>query len=521
MKVLSAAALGGLLVSAPVLAQPIEAVLSLKGKVPMAQLARDVSEPESPRYRQFYTPAEIRDLAAPTPAAYAQLLATLEQQGLHVVSASPSRLQLTVKADTATFARVFHARIATASDGTRTLERSARHSLSIPSELGLIATISGLDTRYHARSHVRINSQPTTLARFAGVPLATIRTLYGFDPIYASGINGVGQHIAVATYDNFYPEDVRQYYVNQNVSPLPTVDQVKFNGDPVFGGGSDVETAIDAEFSGALAPGVAVHVFTSAHNDEAGEEQMFTAILDDNRAKVANYSWGGCEPDTTPAHMAAMTTIYQRAVAQGVNVLVATGDSGAYCPAGAATVIPDFPADFPTVVAVGGTRLDYQAATLQEVAWSYDPVFGGGSGGGISGVFPLPAYQAGFPAPFIKRSYPDVAFNADPTSGQAGLVRINGGTSPAAPVVIGGTSIAAPQWAGFLALVGAARAKAGKGPVGFINPLIYGLSAGDQAVAFDGVTSGNNGAYQAGPGWNAVCGWGGLRADGLLGFLTL
>ena len=78
-----------------------------------------------------------------------------------------------------------------------------------------------------------------------------------------------------------------------------------------------------------IAPAASIHVFASSTNDDAGEAQTFTAILDDNRAKIANYSWGDCEGNIKPEHKAEMALLFDRAVAQGVNIVVASGDSGA------------------------------------------------------------------------------------------------------------------------------------------------------------------------------------------------
>ena len=86
-------------------------------------------------------------------------------------------------------------------------------------------------------------------------------------------------------------------------------------------------------------------------------------------------------------------------------------------------------------------------------------------------------------------------------------------------MTIGGTSMAAPQWSGFMALVGEARAKAGKSALGQLNPILYSLSASTQAKVFHDVTKGNNG-MAAGVGYDAVTGLGSLQADQLLNTLT-
>ena len=145
-----------------------------------------------------------------------------------------------------------------------------------------------------------------------------------------------------------------------------------------------------------------------------------------------------------------MLQVFARAVAQGVNVMVASGDSGAEgCPEQNDFSLKKYNATFPAasipyVVAVGGTSIDGgDNGNVKESAWD-------GSGGGVSEIYALPNSQSAFLSPFSMRSFPDVAFNADPNTGQDALVHINGPTLPEM-VQFGGTSIAAPQWSGFLA----------------------------------------------------------------------
>src|SRR5262249_32535304 len=149
-----------------------------------------------------------------------------------------------------------------------------------------------------------------------------------------------------------------------------------------------------------------------------------------------NYSWGDCEKRLESGHQAEMAKVFARAVAQGVNILVASGDTGSDgCRDG--TLNADWPAAQPDVVAVGGTTFSQSSSKMSETAWS-------GSGGGISEIWELPDYQKALGSPYIKRSYPDVAFNADPMSGQAIWTQQDGS---AGWMVVGGTSMAAPQWA--------------------------------------------------------------------------
>jgi subtilase family serine protease len=133
----------------------------------------------------------------------------------------------------------------------------------------------------------------------------------------------------------------------------------------------------------------------------------------------------------------------------------------------------------------------------------------------VSVLFDRPSWQQGFPAPFLKRSFPDVAFNGDPNTGQNALIHLDMGNRDW--FQIGGTSIGAPQWAGFLALVNAARA--GKPRVGYLNPIIYGMTADQRKQGFHDITHGGNGGYSAGVGWDATTGWGSMRASVLLNLL--
>jgi kumamolisin len=164
------------------------------------------------------------------------------------------------------------------------------------------------------------------------------------------------------------------------------------------------------------------------------------------------------------------------------------------------------------VLACGGTKLDANGATIvSEVVWNELALKDGATGGGVSNVFALPSWQAsaGVPKPSVTtggRGVPDVAGDADPTTGYT--IRVDGDTS-----VIGGTSAVAPLWAG---LVAVANQQLGT-QVGFIQPAIYAAKA---ASAFNDITQGNNGAFSAGPGWDACTGLGSPIASKLIPLLA-
>ncbi|HSM79386.1 MAG TPA: S53 family peptidase, partial [Bryobacteraceae bacterium] len=185
----------------------------------------------------------------------------------------------------------------------------------------------------------------------------------------------------------------------------------------------------------------------------------------------------------------------------GITVCVASGDNGSSDGQADGAAHVDFPASSPNVLACGGTTLQLANGGIQsEVVWN-DGANGGATGGGVSETFPLPPYQspANVPASvntgFAGRGVPDIAGDADPATGYQIVVD---GQS----LVIGGTSAVAPLFAGLVALINQQLGK----PAGFLNPLLYANAA--KGSSFRDIVSGNNGAYSAGPGWDACTGWG-------------
>ncbi|MGZ3721841.1 MAG: S53 family peptidase [Bdellovibrionales bacterium] len=503
MGLMSKGVLFGLLIlSAAAEAKGVRAILRLKERISMEQLAADVVNPVSPRYGQYYSSEEIRELAAPSEESYRRILSQLGEEGFKIVGESPTHLWVTVEAESALYEQTF---------ATQLRPQGARQALTlqalVPSRLEGVESVIGLDTT--RKSHHKFQKMGPLATQPGGISQATIKAVYGFNALYKAGLSGKGQHIAIATYNGFNIADVRSFYTQSAIKPLPKVDQVKFNGTAKYDENSAGETQLDAEFAGMIAPGSSIHVFASSTNDDAGEAAMFTAILDDGRSHIVNYSWGGCEAQVADTHRAEMVKIFSRAVAQGVNILVASGDSGSdSCQDG--TRLADWPAASPSVVAVGGTSLRVQNGVGVETAWS-------GSGGGISALFDLPIWQSALGSPFVKRSYPDVAFNADPATGEPVYIHQGG---KAGWMVIGGTSMAAPQWAGFLALVGEARKLKRKADIGYLNPVLYAAKSAQRDSLFNDVTSGSNGGFSATTGWDAVTGFGSMKADVLLNYLT-
>jgi kumamolisin len=219
-------------------------------------------------------------------------------------------------------------------------------------------------------------------------------------------------------------------------------------------------------------------------------------------------SWGGPEDSYTGQALTSYDQALQDAKALGVTVCVASGDNGSSDGDTDGKAHVDFPASSPNVLACGGTSLQASNGVItSETVWN-DGASGGATGGGVSETFPLPSYQANANVPvsvnssqFAGRGVPDVAGDADPNTGYNVVVDGDSG-------VVGGTSAVAPLWAGLIARMNQARGS----NAGFLNPLIYPL----QATAFNDITQGNNGAYSAGPGWDACTGLGSPIGTALL-----
>jgi kumamolisin len=203
--------------------------------------------------------------------------------------------------------------------------------------------------------------------------------------------------------------------------------------------------------------------------------------------------------------------VCEDAANMGVSLFIAAGDDGASDGTTGGTPIVDFPASSPYAIGCGGTRLVLSGSTIvSEVTWNELASGEGATGGGVSEVFPIPSYQSGSqvpPAPngFAGRGVPDVAGDADPSSGY--VVRVDGSST-----VIGGTSAVAPLWAALTARLNQALGS----PVGYLNPRIYAPAA---AGTLHDITVGNNGGYSAGPGWDPCTGLGSPNGTALLAAL--
>jgi len=320
-----------------------------------------------------------------------------------------------------------------------------------------------------------------------------VARLYNFPTNTAAG-----QTIGILEFGGGYkPSDITSYFNNTVHLPVPAVSFVGVDGatNSFTGKGADTEVILDIDVAGSVAPGAKIVVYFAPNNEQGWIDAITTAVHDTaNKPSVLSISWAGGEsgwgsaitPGTGP-----VTNAFQEAAVVGVTVFASSGDGGSGNPAEV-----NYPPSDPWVSGCGGVTIENVSGTsFSEVTW-------GGSGGGVSNVFPKPAWQSWVnvatsvnPVGHVGRGVPDIAGNADPASGYELI--LNG--SPTGPW--GGTSAVCPFYAGLVAVLNAALDE----PVGYLNPNLYSFNG---TSVFQDVTAGSNGLYNAGPGWDACTGLG-------------
>jgi len=439
-----------------------------------------------------------------------------EAHGLRVVEIHPGRRSMILEGTVADMMKAFETELKRASIGNREY-RIREGALTLPSELdGVIEGVFGLDTRPQAHPHFRRRSpaKPAAQQAVSYTPPA-IAQFYQFP----TAGTGTGQTIGIIELGGGYNASDLQTFFSGLQLATPSVTDVSVDGgsnqptgDP---NSADGEVALDIEVAGAVAFGANMVVYFTPNTDQGFLDAITTAIHDQtNNVTVISISWGGAESTWTAQSMQSYDQAFQDAQTLGVTICVAAGDDGSSD--GVTTdnlAHVDFPASSPNVLACGGTSLQASNGAIEsETVWN-DGSGGGATGGGVSEVFPLPSYQSTSgvpvsvnPSHFQGRGVPDVAGDADPATGYD--TTVDGQSS-----VVGGTSAVAPLWAGLIALLNQQLGKS----VGFLNPRIY--AAGERS-GFNDITSGSNGAYSAGPGWDPCTGWGSPIGTAMLANLS-
>lgn len=429
-----------------------------------------------------------------------------EEYGLTVVAAEPARHLVRLGGSVAAMQRAFGTELAAYADGAHRF-RARSGTLSLPASLaGLVEAVLGLDDRPQASPHFRPASQGQ------GFLPNAVGALYGFP----AGADGSGETIGLIELGGGYLDsDNNAAFAAMGLS-VPSVVAVSVDGgqnspnDP----NADGEVALDIQVAGGNAPGAKIAVYFAPNTDAGFADAISQAVHDSaNAASVLSISWGSAEGNWTAQAIAAMNNALADAVTLAVSVFVASGDNLATDGVADGAVHVDFPASSPSAIGCGGTQLTAGAGVIAaETVWNDG---GSGTGGGISAVQPVPAFQAhtalgvnlstGKPG----RGVPDVCGDAAPATGYQLVVQ-------GQAQLIGGTSAVAPLWAGLIARINQARG----GKAGFFLPQLYQAPGTlNDITQGDNIAAGSSLGYRAGPGWDACTGLGSPNGRRLLALL--
>jgi kumamolisin len=429
------------------------------------------------------------------------------EPAIQVIAPDPATRRLTIAGPAIVLAGLFGAELTRVSspgpEGEPVTHRYRSGSLFIPAELdGVVEAVLGLDSRPQARPQFRFADPAAIVATYTPPEVAS---LYQFP----AGTDGTGQTVAIIELGGGFAAADLDTYFSSLGSPVPSVTAMSIDGASNVAGqapqGADAEVLLDIELIGAIAPSARQLVYFAPNTDQGFVDAVTTAVHADPTPAAVSISWGGPESSWTAQAMTALDQAIADGVALGVTVTVAAGDNGSSDGVSDGQPHTDFPASSPHALACGGTSLRADPATgviSSETVWN-DGANGGATGGGVSVTFPLPAWQAGAGVPASPtgspgRGVPDVAGNADPSTGYQVLV-------DGQQTVIGGTSAVAP----LLAALTARLAQAAGKPLGLLQASLYsGVQPGQPVAGIRDITTGSNGAYSAGPGWDACTGLG-------------
>ncbi|MGP8054830.1 MAG: protease pro-enzyme activation domain-containing protein, partial [Limisphaerales bacterium] len=491
--------------------------LPLRNREALTNLLREIYQPGSPEYHHYLTPEQFAEIFGPTETDYRAVIAYAKANHLRVTATHSNRMLVDVNGSVADIERALHvtlrvyqhpkeARKFYAPDTEPSLD------LSVP-----VLSISGLDN--YSLPRPRLVATPLVNGQNAAPNMGSgpSGSYMGgdFRAAYAPGVtlNGTGQTVGLLQFDGYTASDIT-YYESQTGLPSVTLSNVLIDGASGYpsGSGGEVEVSLDIEMAISMAPGLSKVMVYMAPNPSPWED-LLNRMANDNAAKQISCSWYAPGQGADPV----ADQIFQQMAVQGQTFFSASGDSDAY------TGLIPFPGDTPYITQVGGTTLTTSGpggSWGSETVWNWGS--GVGSGGGVSTQYPIPAWQTNISmtanqGSTTMRNTPDVALTADNV-----YVRADG-----LNYRVGGTSCAAPLWAGFTALVNQQALASGRPTLGFINPVVDAIGSGpNYSPAFHDITTGNNTSgssptkFYAVSGYDLCTGWGTPAGQSLINALA-
>ncbi len=486
--------------------------LQMRNQTELAGLLTALYNPRSPQYHRFLTPQQFAAEFGPSVTQQQQVVDYLRGAGITVDKVSSNGLLINARASVAQAESAFQVQINNYQMGANHFYANAS-APSIPSPVApLILSVGGLDNSVHLHPLTHRALQP-----LAGYKQTDLVGAYDMTPLHQAGIQGNNQTIAVFELDGYQQSDINQF-LSQNNLGQPSITNVLVDGSNGSAGAGAIEVELDIDVVAEIAPKASQIVYEGP-NTTQGVNDTYNQIVTDNKAQITTISWGECESQSGAAELQTLDGIFKQGAAQGISLFAAAGDSGAY-DCNDTNLAVDSPASDPYITGVGGTNLQETNGVYgSESVWSnatdtQRSAKGSGGGGGLSSTFDQPGWQVG---PGVnnqysngKREVPDVSADADPQTGYAVYCTVSAAGCPSTgDIVVGGTSAAAPLWAGSTALLNEYLQQQGKPRLGFANPTLYSLANTQQANApFHDITSGDNLYYPATAGYDMASGLG-------------
>ncbi len=502
----------------------LDLVLPVRDQAGLDSFLADLYSSTLPNHRHFLTPAEFTARFGPTQEDYDAVVRFAQTHGLAVVGGSRDGMLVQVKGTVGVIEATLHVNLLTyqhPTDNRIFYGPDREPTVDLPFALW---HISGLDNYSiprplyvkksdYAKAH---GMSPDAVVKHATTGSGPSASFLGSDmraAYYGGSLTGAGQNLGLFEFLGTDLADLTTYYKNVKQTNSVPVSVISTDGtstscvDSRAGGRcDDTEQTLDMTQALGMAPGLASLVMYVGSTD--------TSIISAMTTHSPLPTTIGCSWGWTPADPTTLDPYFLKMAAQGQNFFAASGDSSTW-----STRNEAWPADDANVVSVGGTDLTTASAGgawKSETAWV-------DSGGGISpDKIKIPAWQqlsgvinSSNKGSTTLRNGPDVSANANFTF----YVCADQTTCTANDY--GGTSFAAPMWAGYIALVNQQLKANGFSDIGFINPYLYSFGVSSSYhTDFHDITSGKSGSFSAVTGYDLVTGWGSPNGAGLLNALV-
>ena len=498
--------------------------LPLRNEQGLNDLLQKIYDPTSPKFHHYLTPEQFTAQFGPSQQDYDAVLQFMRSNGLTVTATYPNRTLVDVSGSVATVQQVFHTTLHVYQHPyeNRTFfapDTDPSLDLNVP-----IAHVSGLDNFTIPRPAIKIkNSLDRASSGAKPASGSGPDGLYmgkDFRAAYAPGVtlDGTGQTVGLLELEGYYQKDILTYETNAGL-PNVTLTNIPVGSFAINTADTNgiIEVSLDIEMVISMATNCSqVAVFEEQNGGNVVD--ILDAIATNNFVKQISSSW-------LIGDSSSYDTVYKEFAAQGQSFFQASGDDGAFYTSN--EQLEEY-TDDTNITLVGGTTL---STTGGGGAWSSETVwnwYSSGQGAAASGGgtnfngIPIPSWQQGVSmannqGSTTLRNVPDVALTGDNIYVQA----TNQG------FYIGGTSCAAPLWAGFTALINQQAAAAGQPYVGFLNPAIYAIGqSANYTNDFHDITTGNNtnstvsNKYFAAPGYDLCTGWGTPNGQNLINALV-